>query len=421
MKIGYFVPSTREIAEFKRCFYLAKHLVEMGHKATIVCVAPNYYYGVKTEMRQGVKLIQLPYFLPSSLLPLKPSLTSQKASVRHQEYLGQLSRGFLSPLISLIQDFDVIHAFTVAFPMSAFPALASKIIKRRRLVIDWVDLWGRSGWGRFHNRAIHLGLTLLEEKVIPFADSVTVTSDFLAARAIKLGVPPDRIFKIPSGASTELIKPIPKEYAREKLGYNTNLQILVYEGGSGGSGAMPEILRQLLESFHIAAISNRKLQLVIVGCSPNRPILELVKRLGISDLVDFVERQPYQRIPLFLGIADLLVLPLEDNEIFRAGLPGRFGDYMCAGRPILAHKVGDVAKIISKEKIGLTARINDLVDFARKIEEIISNKQLCEEFGSNARRIAENKYSWRKIAEKLLAIYENRLKSDWVNKELKLI
>ena len=50
---------------------------------------------------------------------------------------------------------------------------------------------------------------------------------------------------------------------------------------------------------------------------------------------------------------------------------------------------------------------------------MISNKY-CEEFGANARRIAENKYSWRRIAEKILAIYENRLKSDWVNEELKL-
>lgn len=413
MKIGYFVPTTREIAEFKRCFYLAKYIVEMGHEATIVSAAPHYCYYVKTEIRQGVKLIQLPYFLPQSLLPLKSSLTSQKASVRHQEYLGQLLRGFLSPLISLIQNSDVVHAFTVAFPMSAFPALASKVVKRRRLVVDWVDLWSRGGWARFHNAAVRLGLTLLEEKTFLFADSLTVTSDFLANRAINLGMPANRIFKIPSGANTDSIKPVPKEYAREKLGYATDLQILVFEGGSGGSGVMPQLLRQLLQSFHIATISNDKLRLVIVGCLPNKQELELIKTLGISDLVDFVPRQPYERLTLFLGIADLLVLPLESDEIFRAGLPGRFGDYMCAGRPILAHKVGDVADIISKKNIGLTARPGDAVDFAQKINDIVSNKGLCEKFGNNARRIAEKEYSWQKMAEKLLAIYEDRIRSDY--------
>lgn len=413
MKIGYFVPTTREIAEFNRCFYLAKHIVEMGHEATIVCAAPHYCYTVKTEKRQGVKLIQLPYFLPQSMLPLKLSSGSQKVRVRHQEYLGQLFRGFLSPLVSLIQNSDVVHAFTVAFPMSAFSAVASKVIKRRRLVVDWVDLWSEGGWGRFHNSAIRLGLTLLEEKTILFADSATVTSDFLANRAIRLGMPADKIFKIPSGANTDLIKPIQKEYAREKLGYAPDLQILVYEGGSGASGAMPVTLRQLFESFHIAAISNNKLRLVVVGCSPSIQELEFVRKLGIGNLVDFIPRQPYERLPLFLGIADLLVLPLESDEIFKAGLPGRFGDYMCAGRPILSHKVGDVADIISREKIGLTARPGDPVDFAQKIDKIVSDKDLCEKFGNNARRIAEQKYSWRKMAKKLVAIYENRIQSDY--------
>lgn len=414
MRIGCFIPSTRETGEFNRCFYIAKNLVGMGHEVTIICGSPYFSCTIKTEVRHGVKLIQLPNFVPFSLHERLPE--SGKVRVYPQEYLGQFLWGFLASIISLSHNFDVVHAFTFAFPISALAVLTSKVIKRRRVVVDWVDLWGRSGIGRLHNWAIRFGLTFLEEKIPFYADSVTVTSDFLARHAIKIGVSSDRIFHIPAGADIDLMKPMSKDYARRQLGYDYDLQIIVYEGGSGTT---QEIFRQLLESFYIASLTNPKLRLVTVGCSITKSIQELVKKLNLDGKVDFIGRQPRKKIPLFLGIADLLVLPLEDDVIYRAGWPGRFGDLICSGRPILAHEVGDIAKVISKESIGLTARPNDPEDFARKIEKMISNKY-CEEFGANARRIAENKYSWRRIAEKILAIYENRLKSDWVNGELKL-
>lgn len=415
MRIGYFIPDLKEAGEFNRCFYIAKNLVKMGHEATIIGGNPNSSWTIKTEMRQGVKLIRLPYLHP--VPSQKHTSESGKVRVQPQEYLGQFLHGIFSSMISLSYDFDIVHCFSFSFPLSALAALISKVIRRHRLVIDWVDLRGREGIGRFYNRLIHSVLTFFEEKIPLYADSVTVTSDFLARHAIKIGVSSDRIFHIPAGADTDLMKPMSKDYARRQLGYDHDLQIIVYEGGSGTT---QEILRQLLESFYIASLSNPKLRLVTVGCSITKSIQELVKKLNLDGKVDFIGRQPRKKIPLFLGIADLLVLPLEDDVIYRAGWPGRFGDLICSGRPILAHEVGDIAKVISKESIGLTARPNDPEDFARKIEEIISNKQLCEECGSNARRIAENKYSWRRIAEKILAIYENRLKSDWVNGELKL-
>jgi len=412
MKIGYFISDIREYGEFKRCFSIAKNIAKMGHQVTIVCGSTQSSLIIKTEMRENVRIIKLPYLHPFSL-ENRFSKTG-KVRVQPQEYLGQFLQGIISLLMSLFYDFDVVHCFSFSLPLAATAAFSSKIIKRCRLVLDWVDIRGEDGIGQSYNKIIHLLLTILEEKIITLADALTVTSSFLAVHAVRLGA--NDIFHIPTGSNTDLIKPISKEYARTQLGYETNLKFVVYEGGSSTT---EDVILYLLKSFRIASKRNPDLRLIIIGCTITKPIYMMADELNIKTTVYFINRQPQERIYLFLGAADLLVLPLLDNAVYKAGWPGRFGDLICAARPILVSEVGDIPQVVQKERIGFTAKPSDIEDFAMKIEKIVNCREFDKSLEAKTSKLAE-KYAWDNIAQKVMLIYENKLQSDWNGRKLNL-
>jgi glycosyltransferase involved in cell wall biosynthesis len=134
--------------------------------------------------------------------------------------------------------------------------------------------------------------------------------------------------------------------------------------------------------------------------------IDFVKASDLANVI-CIRRQPYHKIPLYLGASDVLLLPLPDTLFDRARWPLRLGDYLAAGRPIVATSLPEIEKIVSE--CGLLAKIGDPEDFADKILSIISDPDLREEMGKRARGLAETRYSWKRIAKQLERAYRHYL------------
>lgn len=76
---------------------------------------------------------------------------------------------------------------------------------------------------------------------------------------------------------------------------------------------------------------------------------------------------------------------------------------MSAGLPVISTKVGLEGLDVKDEENVLIAKQPD--DFARKIKLILNNKDLYNKIRKNAYLLVKDKYSWKKIAEKLEIIY----------------
>ena len=412
MRVGYFIPDVKEYGEFKRCFSIAKNMVGLGHQVTVISGSTKTTFRITTEMRDGVRLIKLPYFHPFSS---DNRVESGKVKVQPQEYVGQIIQGMISFLFSLLYDFDVVHCFSFSLPLSTTAAFSSKILKKRKLILDWVDVRGRDGIGSSYNYFVHSLLTIFEERMITLADALTVTSSFLAKRASILGA--KNIFHIPTGSNIDVVKPLSKDYARKQLGYKIDSKLLVYEGGTRTT---EELVISLLRAFRRASENDPELKMIILGCEVTSSIRLFAEESCLNKTLSFVSRQPQLRIGLYLGAADLLVLPLLDNDVYKAGWPGRFGDLICASRPILVSDVGDVPQLIVKEKIGLIAGPDDPEDFARKIEYFFNNMDEMNCGIEEKTMKLACKYSWSRIAAKVSLIYQDKLPSGWDGERLDL-
>lgn len=381
---------------FRRCFFLGRYLVRYGHSVLLTCVSSKPTIHMSLQEVEGVRILNL------------PNLGSQYTV---KEIPIHVIRGLINSLLEVSIRFDIIHAYAVSCPTTAMPILFHKILKNMgnkhcKIFVDWDDLCGKEGLAKGCGRIIETITTLLEEKVPLLVDGVTVVSEMLRKKALNIGISPHKVYKISNGANIDFISQIPKDFARKKIGLNTTKSIIVYEGGSGIPSSC---IKVLIKAFQMLK-SNYDILLIFLGSFPHEQMIlaqNLIKKFKLRNNVLFTGRIPYENIPLFLAASDILLLPMEDSLKEWARWPGRLGDYLAAGRPIVAGAVGEVKEVIFNGKCGLLFEPGNAEDFAEKINILIENHQMREEMGRRARLIAEGEYAWQNIAKKLENVYQS--------------
>ncbi|MBI5943845.1 MAG: glycosyltransferase [Chloroflexi bacterium] len=104
---------------------------------------------------------------------------------------------------------------------------------------------------------------------------------------------------------------------------------------------------------------------------------------------------PYREILEQQRNADILFLPLAFEspipEVIRTSAPGKLGEYLASGRPVLAHVPANsfAAYYLNKNQCGLVASINDPSDLKEHILKLINDKIFCNMITQNAHQKAQ--------------------------------
>jgi len=373
---------------FFRCFFLGKHLCQYGNQVVLSCLNPNRSV-MHTEVIQ-IENVQV------YLLAGQHGLSSLSELPFH------ILRSLINVRLAIFGKFDVIYSFNVASPTTGFPVIFLKFLKKiglfnAKLMVDWDDWWGKGGLTSIDEKGklVEIIATFLEIKIPLLADKVTVVSDMLRKRTMQVGVKAHNIFCLPNGANVEPWCLTKSNSLREKLGLPLKVNILCY------AGRVFTTFNYLVRS--VSLVVKKMPNTTIVFVAPlNASHMEIIKNLGLLDNVVSVGEQPYEKLLLYLQSSDILLLPRADNKSDRANYPGRLGDYLTAGRPIVATAIGVVEKVVRENRCGLLARPGDSVDFADKILELLNKPQLREDMGRRGREAAEQKFSWQFVAKQLI-------------------
>jgi glycosyltransferase involved in cell wall biosynthesis len=374
---------------FFRAFHFAKCLARRGHEVTLVTISKENRFRFQRETLRGVEIIESPDLLPGmGRSGWDPYDTLRRMLVTTRK-----------------NGFDLVHGFDCR-PAVIFPALAMKRATGSPFLSDWADWWGRGGIIQERGRLLRWTLgpveTYLEERFRCQADAVTVTSRALQDRAVGLGLDRRRVHYVPSGSDVETIQPLPKPEMRKRIGLAEDGKVIGYVGFINYD------VECMIRAFPHVQARFPEATLLLVGqryavtqqlCRENR-ITRGIREVGIV---------PFEQLPLYLACADVLLLPFT-NKICNIGRgPIKLGDYMAAGRPIITQPVGDLRAVFTEDDpIGLLAG-DSPEEFARAICELLSDPERAEQYGRNARRLAEEKYSWQKLTERLEACYASIL------------
>jgi glycosyltransferase involved in cell wall biosynthesis len=167
---------------------------------------------------------------------------------------------------------------------------------------------------------------------------------------------------------------------------------IVYTGAV--YGAQFDAFRNLLAAIELLGRPNVKLHLYTAQ-SPR----DLAER-GISGPVVCHGHQPPSAIPGIQRRADLLFLPLAFNspypaELIKTSAPGKIGEYLAAGRPILVHAPPDsfVVWYFRRHECGLVVDQNDPAKLAQAIEQLLADAGLRQRLGERAWEQARTDFS----------------------------
>jgi glycosyltransferase involved in cell wall biosynthesis len=379
---------------YNRAYQLALHLSELRNEVDLICASGKKFdSSISLENVNGnLRIYQLPVINGFSYF----------STVVGGLYFTPLMHAVLNSLEIRVRKYDLVHCFQVSNPAVGVPTILSKTCKDKITITDRDDAW-RNGFSRGFNPVKRLVWNTLEDYTSRIADAVTVASKYLYDRVLNLGM--NNVYLLPNGSDIQGIEPVDKTAARNMLGMDLDSQVLISLGLYPEEKANINLFK--VTSKVIEEIPN--LTLIVTGAQ-EVPLKVNPFYRKISSNVQFVGYQSYDRLKYYLGASDAAVLPMSDAVVERARFPGRLGVYLAAGKPIVSNAVGEVAAILEKYGCGLTSEPSNIDAFAESIVRILRDGALQTKLGENARKIAENKYSWNKIAQSLDRLYDTLLK-----------
>jgi glycosyltransferase involved in cell wall biosynthesis len=216
-------------------------------------------------------------------------------------------------------------------------------------------------------------------------------------------VPLEKMVVVHNGANTELFKPMDKDFCRRELNLKEDGKYLLFVGNLISWQGIDDVIKavpNVLEAIPEA-------ELLIVGDGPQREELEkLAGSLNLSEVIRFTGFVPYDRVPLYMGASDICVAP---KKVLGSGYsPLKLYEYMACGRPVVASKVEGFQ--VLEEGAGLLFEPDNVEEIASKSVGLLSDQELMDSMGKRGRKIAEEEYSWRVVAERVSGVLQEVVK-----------
>lgn len=382
LKLLYLNHNLRNDGTYFRALPMAQSMVKRGHEVTLLTVTRELSWRIRWSDSGGVRVGETPN--------LKPEV-------------GATGYGLLDiaarSMFSISKRFDIIHSFDHK-PNATIPAFLSRALRGSPVVADWADWWG--GPGGVNDRPhrfpfIHKFEEWWEIDSKIRADAVVTISRVLRERAISLGYPSDKAFYIPTGAPVESIVPLSKSESRKELGLPLDSPLLGFVG----------ISQDDLEILFEVLVRLPHVRLLLVG-PVSEASVELAKRFQVLDRVIFPGRIHGTALSKYLASADVLCLPMTDRAYNRGRLPNKLLDYLASGRPILSSPIGDVETIFQDFEVGVLAHPQE---YAGTVGKLLQDGPWQEQLGKRAREVAETKFDWKNLAQRLEKVYQSILKA----------
>lgn len=131
-------------------------------------------------------------------------------------------------------------------------------------------------------------------------------------------------------------------------------------------------------------------------------VKNFVKEHGLEENIFTLGRFPAESMPWFFKQADVMLVTLNDDPLFKLYAPAKISSYMAAAKPIVAVLNGEGAEVIKEAECGWSLSAGDAEGFAKlAIELSKKDKKALEEKGQNALKYYNEHFVKEKCLRKL--------------------
>lgn len=386
----------------KGLMFLEK-LKERGHTIQVLTGFPNYpegriYSGYRQKMfhreeRNGISVIRTPLYPSHDANPVR-RIANYASFALSSASIGAFS----------IDPPDIMYVYNPPATV-ALPAIVIKTLRRVPFLLEIQDLWPDTlgATGMMNNRFLLKMVGRWCNWTYRHASRIVVLSPGFKELLVSRGVPEGKVEVVYNWCDEEkkILESAPDEALSEELGFDGRFNIL-YSGTMGKAQALTAVLSaaELLKEkipeirfvFMGAGIETERLKNIVAA-----------KKLGN---VAFHPRRPVEKIGEVLKMADVLLVHLKDDPLFRITIPSKIQAYLAAGRPILAGVKGNAATMVTDAGAGITCTPESPESIAEVAEKLFSMPASQRNaMGEDGRRYYDRELSLDRGVERYDAIF----------------
>lgn len=383
----------KDKAGFGRNFSLAKNLAKNNHSVVLLTTQSNgFKFPFSTEIRDNVIILSFCDIVPKSF---------------RRGGFGLLST-LIKALYVLFNKFDIVQSDTGHRPASGIPCLLHNIFKKSKYISEWWDYYGNSPENNKRNFIYRHTIVkydmFFEIRNKKYADGVVALSEFNLKRGLKAGIPGNKITVIHGGADTDDISYYEDTKYKKKYGIpQESLTFCIIGINDFELEGMRPFINVISEFGNINNIN-------WFSVGENLTLWQR-KKYGILDNYFEFGWIDYRKDSKLLSCADIFLLLKSDDIVNNAGWPNKAGDYLAAGRPILANKLENIEPYIEKYPDAFIVVENKEDCIRERIKFILENRSDILKRNQYCRNIAESYLSWNSKAKELERFYNRILTS----------
>jgi glycosyltransferase involved in cell wall biosynthesis len=329
---------------------LVAGLMERGHEVTVLTGIPNYPsgkfyegYGFFKKSRQcyhGAKILRIPVI---------PRGKGGAFRLALNYFSFTFFAVFLSPFLCRGKT-DVI-VFSLSPVAEGVPAVLLKKLKNSNLIFWVQDLWPESisATGAFKNFLLQVLIKKILAIIYCSCDKILVQSRAYLSCIASIGISKDRMKYFPNFAE-DFYRPIDLDMDAAERKVLPSGFIVMYAGNIGGAQDFPTIISaaERIKDY-------KEIRWVIIGEGRRRQWLkeEIAARNLLGNFL-LLSKLPSETMPRYFSIADILLVSLKNEEIFKYTVPSKIQSYLACAKPIVAALSGEAARIIDESGGGIS-------------------------------------------------------------------
>ncbi|MBQ3787195.1 MAG: glycosyltransferase family 4 protein [Bacteroidales bacterium] len=363
---------------------IAFHWAEEGHDVHVVCGVPNYPHGKfyegyglfkkRHEVINGVKVTRLPIF-PRGNNKIMLMLN----------YFSYLIVAWVYMLFhALFHKYDRVFVQQLSPVMMSAPGVLYKRIRKVPLYTWVLDLWPESltAAGGINNKYILAFFRHYVKSEYKHSDKILISSRSFERSILEYGDYTNKIEYYPQWADGNDSSTLSAESLKSVEGVKIPNGFKLMFAGAVGEAHGFECTMQaaLLTKDH------KDIKWIIVGDGRKLDwVREFVKEHNLEDTVYTLGRFPAETMPWFFKQADVMLVTLDNDPLFKLYAPAKISSYMAASKPIVAVLNGEGSDVIRDANCGWSLPAGDIEGFAKLAIELSQmDKAVLKEKGNNA-------------------------------------
>lgn len=382
-----------------RSYEFAKRLIKRGHQVTMITGNSSGLFGLPSTNKKdvyrgeidGIDVIQIAIPYSNSDGIAKRTMIFLKFALKSIYYM-------------MHENYDI--AFATTTPLTAaIPVVFARWFRNKDYIFEVRDLWPElpKAMG-MKNPLLLWGMSILEWFSYHYAKACIGLAPGIKEGIARRCQKDKNIAMIPNGCDLTLFSP----GRRENLyieGVAPTDTVAVFTGAHGLANGLDAVL----DAAAILKVRGRNdIKFVFIGNGKLKPALvERAKNEKLDNCI-FLNYMSKSELSKILCCADVGMQILANIPAFYYGTsPNKFFDYIAAGRPVINNYPGWIADMIKKNNCGVVVDPDNADAFANGMVYLADHPEKREEFGRNARALAEREFDRNKLGIQFVDYLEN--------------